>query len=299
MIIKKIGILTSGGDSPGMNAAIRSIVISSIKNKFKIYGIYYGYEGLYKKKIKKLKFKHINNIIDKSGTFLGSSRFEKLKNFKIREKIIKNIKNKIDVLIIIGGEGSYNGALKLNNMGLPCITIPGTIDNDIIGTDYTIGFSSALEIIVQYIDNIKYTLLSHRRILILEVMGRKCGNLALNSYISSENCYVITPENKLNIKNLIKKIKKNKNKYLIIIITENITNIQKLLIKIENKTNIETRFSSIGYIQRSAKPTAFDRILAFKMGNYAIKLIKNNITGVCIGIKKNKIIHYNINNIKK
>ncbi len=297
-MIKKIGILTSGGDSPGMNAAIRSIVINSLKNNYKIYGFFYGYLGLFKNKVKSLKYKDINNIIDKSGTLLGSSRFIKLKKYKIKKKIIKKIKNKIDILIIIGGEGSYKGALKLNNMGLPCITIPGTIDNDIPGTDYTIGFSSALETIVKYIDNVKYTLLSHKRILILEVMGRKCCDLALYSYISSENCYLITYKN-FNIKNLIKKIKKSKKKYLIIIITENITNIKKLSIKIQKKTNIETRFTSIGYIQRSGKPTAFDRILAFKMGNYAIKLIKKNKTGKCIAIKKNKIIHYDIKNIIK
>ncbi len=297
-MIKKIGILTSGGDSPGMNAVIRSIVINSIKNNFKVYGIFYGYLGLFKNKIKHLKYKDINNIIDKSGTFLGSSRFTKLKKYKIKKKEIIKIKRKIDILIVIGGEGSYKGALKLNNMGLPCITIPGTIDNDVPGTDYTIGFSSALEIIVQYIDNIKYTLLSHKRILILEVMGRKCNDLAIYSYISSENCFIITKKN-FNINNLIKKIKKNKNKYLIIIITENITNIKKLSIKIQKKTNIETRFTSIGYIQRSWKPTAFDRILAFKMGDYSIKLIKKNKTGKCIGIKKNKIIHYDIKNIIK
>ncbi len=297
-MIKKIGILTSGGDSPGMNAAIRSIFIHSIKNQFKVYGIFDGYKGLFKNKIKLLKYKNINNIIDKSGTFLRSSRFKKLKTIKIEQKIIENIKKKINILIVIGGEGSYKGALKLHNIGLPCITIPGTIDNDIYGTDYTIGFSSALEVIVQYIDNIKYTLLSHKRILILEVMGRKCGDLALYSCISCENCYIVTSKNKFNIDSLIKKIKKNKQKYSIIIITENITNIKKLSIEIEKRTNIETRFSSIGYIQRSPKPTAFDRILAFRMGYYAIKLIKNNITGTCIAIKNNKIIHYNINNIK-
>ncbi len=300
-MIKKIGILTSGGDSPGMNSVIKSIFYYSNKNKIKTYGIINGYKGLYFNKIKKIKKKNINNIIDKGGTLLGSSRFEKLKEKKIRLKIIDNIKNKIDLLIVIGGEGSYKGAYKLNKMNLPCITIPATIDNDINGTDYTIGFYTALETIVNYIDNLKYTLISHNRILILEVMGRKCKDLALNASICNDNLYLITKKN-INKNKLLNYIKKNikYNKYIIIIIMENLINIKKFSKKIENITKIETRFTSLGYIQRGSKPSAFDRILGFKMGQFVVKkLIKKNITGKCIGIKNNKIIQYNLekNNI--
>ncbi len=294
-MIKKIGILTSGGDSPGMNSVIKSIVYKCNKNNIKIYGIYNGYKGLYNNNLILLNNNNVNNIIDKGGTFLGSSRFEKLKEKKIRKKIIKNIKKKIDILIVIGGEGSYYGAYKLNKMNLPCITIPATIDNDILGTDYSIGFYTALETIVNYIDNLKFTLISHKRILILEVMGRKCGNLALNASLCNDNLYLITKK-KINKNKLIYYIKKNINinKYIIIIIIENLINIKKFANEIENITKIETRSTSLGYIQRGNKPSAFDRILGFKMGNFAFKLIKKNITGKCIGIKKNKIINYSL-----
>ncbi len=299
-MIKKIGILTSGGDAPGMNTVINSIVLNSIKNKIKVYGIYNGYYGLFNNKFKLLNKKHILNINNKGGTILGSSRFNLLKTNNINKKIIKKIKSKIDILIIIGGEGSYKGALKLNNLKLPCITIPGTIDNDIYGTDYTIGFSTSLENITKYIDNIKYTIESHNRIMLIEVMGKKCGDLAIFSSIASNCKYFIIPEINYDINNIIFNINKKKNKNYIIIITENIVNIKKLSIKIENLTNKETRYTSLGYIQRGGIPNTFDRILAHRIGFYTInKLIKKNITGICVGIKKNKIIHYKLKNFKQ
>ncbi len=299
-MIKNIGILTSGGDAPGMNTLIFNLVKLGIKNNFRLYGIYNGFYGLYNKKIKLLNKKKILNISNTGGTFLKSSRFLKLKNYEIRKKIVKNIKKKIDVLIVIGGEGSYKGASKLNNMNLPCITIPGTIDNDIPGTEYTIGYFTALENIIRAIDNIKDTCLSHNRICILEVMGRKCGNLALSSALACSCDITIIPEIKFNKKKIIKKIiQKNKNNIIdnnIIIITENIYNIKKLAIEIEKKTKIETRAISLGHIQRGGRPIALDRIIAYKMGHYAIKLIKKNKLGQCIGIKNGKIISYKLEN---
>ncbi len=299
---KKIGILTSGGDSPGMNTFIYNIVKESIKNNFTIYGIYKGYYGLYINKIKILNFNKIQYIKNIGGTILGSSRFPELKNYEIRKKIIKKIKKKIDILIIIGGEGSYKGAKKLNEMNLPCITIPGTIDNDINNTDYSIGYYTALETIVKSIDKIENTSLSHNRISIIEVMGRKCGNLAIYSSIACSSDYVIIPEinfNKNKLYNSIKKKIKTK-KNISIIITENIYNIFKLAKKIEKITNKETRATSLGYIQRGGIPISFDRILATKMAIFAIKLIKKNILGISISIKNNKLKYFKLNkNIKK
>ncbi len=294
----KIAILTSGGDAPGMNAAIKSIVEIGIKNNFIIYGVYNGFLGLYQKKILLLNNNHVSNIINKGGTFLGSSRFEEFKDINIRLKVINILKNKnIDVLIVIGGEGSYIGAKKLTKMNFPCITLPGTIDNDISGTDYTIGYFTALQTIVNSIDKIQDTLSSHQRILILEVMGRKCGNLALLSGIAGSCEFIILPEIKFNkfqlIKNIKKKIKNNK-KHIIILITENIYNLKKLAVYIEKITKKETRITSLGYIQRGGSPVVFDRILAYRMGFHAIKLIKNNILGKCIGIKNDIIISYNL-----
>ncbi len=298
---KKIGILTSGGDSPGMNTFIFNIVQLCIKNNFLIYGIYNGFSGLYNNKIKLLNKKNLSNIWNTGGTFLKSSRFIELKKIEIRKKIIKNIKKKIDILIVIGGEGTYKGALKLDNMNLPCIAIPGTIDNDIIGTDYSIGYFTALETIVKSVDNLKDTFSSHNRICILEVMGRKCGNLALNSSLACSCKLVITPEKKIKKKKIIKKIlnfTKNNIDNNIIIITENIYNIKKLAKKIEKKTNIETRTICLGHIQRGGRPSALDRILANRMSLHTIKLIKKNILSQCVGIRNNKIVNYKLKKIK-
>ncbi len=295
-----IGILTSGGDSSGMNTIIYYLVKYSIKKNINIFGIYNGFKGLFKNQIKLLNYKNIFNIIDTGGTILGTSRFNKLKTLIIKKRFINKIKKNINILIIIGGEGSYKGALKLYNNNLPCITIPATIDNDIYNTDYTIGFSTALETIVNYIDKLKFTLIAHKRILILEVMGRKCGDLAKYASICTENNYFIIPEKPFNESKLINKIINNKSPYFIIIITENYLNIKKFANKIENITKIETRYTSLGYIQRSNTPNTFDRILSYRICKYAIKkLIIKNKYGVCIGIKNNKIFHYNINKINK
>ncbi len=291
---KKIGILTSGGDSPGMNTAISCIVKECIKNNFLIYGFYNGYYGLYKNKIKLLNNYDLTYIYNQGGTFLKSSRFKKLKDIKIINKITKKMKNIIDVLIIIGGEGSYIGAKKLTDNGLPCITLPGTIDNDIYNTDYTIGYSTAINTITKCIDKIKNTSISHNRISIIEVMGRKNGSLAIASAISCMCDFIIIPEIKFNEEIFFEKIKKkiNKNtKNFTIIITENICNIYNLSKKIEYRFKKETRATNLGYIQRGGSPIYFDRILATKMSLLSIELIKKNIFGVSIGIKNNKLIY--------
>ncbi len=297
-MIKNIGILTSGGDAPGMNTLIFNLVKFGIKNNLNIFGIYKGFYGLYKKKIKLLNNKNLSNISNTGGTFLKSSRFPELKNYKIRKKIIQNTKKKIDILIVIGGEGSYKGALELNKMNLPCIAIPGTIDNDILGTEYTLGYFTALENIVKAIDNLKDTSWSHNRISILEVMGRKCGKLALAASLACSCNLVITPEKKIKKEEIIQKItkinKKNISDNNIIIITENIYNIKKLAKEIEIKTKIETRSTSLGHIQRGGKPVSLDRIIAYKIGLHTIKLIKKKKLGQCIGIKNGKIINYKL-----
>ncbi len=297
-MIKRIGVLTSGGDCSGMNAVIKSIVDHSIKNNIKIFGIKNGYLGLYHKQITILTKKKVSEIIDKGGTFLGTSRFNKLKQQKTRLKIIKNLKKKkIDLLIVIGGEGSCKGAKKISKMSFPCITLPATIDNDIIKNDFTIGFFTALETIIEAIKKIKDTSSSHKRISIIEVMGRNCGDLALYAGIST-GCNIIINKKKLFIKEkIIKQININSlcTNYQIIIVSENICNIYNLAKYIEKKTKIETRATSLGYIQRGGSPVGFDRILAFKMGKYVIKLIKKRILNKSINFKNGKISFYDIN----
>ncbi|MFI4819009.1 MAG: 6-phosphofructokinase [Enterobacterales bacterium] len=306
-MIKKIGILTSGGDSPGMNAAIRSIVYYGISKGLQVYGIYDGYFGLFNSKILKLYKSSVSDIINTGGTFLGSARFIGFKKKKNRLIAINNLINLgIEYLIVIGGNGSYIGAKKINDMGFSCICLPGTIDNDIYGTDYTIGYFTALETIIKSIDKLRDTSKSHNRISIVEVMGRYCSDLTVSAAVASGCEFIIYHELNFEPKKIVTRIKNYINKikkHALIIITEHICNIHELEKYIEKETGIETRATVLGHVQRGGNPIAYDRILASRMGIYSIKLFLNGYKNCCIGIKNNKIIHYNIidaiKNIKK
>ncbi|MFT8229756.1 MAG: 6-phosphofructokinase [Enterobacterales bacterium] len=299
-MIKKVGVLTSGGDAPGMNAAIRSVVRTGLSKGLEIYGIYNGYLGLFKNHIVKLSEHNVSDILNKGGTFLGSSRFNKFYKYDIRLVAVANInRHKIDALIIIGGGGSYIGAQKLIDMGITCISIPGTIDNDVIGTDYTIGYFTALETVVEAIDKLKDTSISHQRISIVEVMGRYCGDLTISSAIAGGCEFIVLPETKFSKSDLLNKIKKkidNGSKHAVIAITEHICDIVKLAKYIEQNTGRETRATVLGHIQRGGRPVAYDRILASCMGSYSIKLLLNGHNKRCIGIHKGKLVHNNIMN---
>ncbi|CAL4321235.1 6-phosphofructokinase [Buchnera aphidicola] len=302
-MIKKIAVLTSGGDSPGMNAAIRSIVRTSYNNKIKVIGILNGYLGLCENKMINLNINTVSNIINKGGTFLGTARYIDFFNKKTRKIAIKNMKKKgIDALIVIGGNGTYAGANELHKMNFPCIGIPGTIDNDVFGTDYTIGYSTALETIVESIDRLRDTSSSHQRISIVEIMGRNCGDLTLSAAIAGGCEFIVIPEIKYNEKKLIKKIKKSLKKgkkHAVIAMTEHICDVKKLAKIIEFHTKKETRATILGHIQRGGAPVAFDRILASKMGFFSINLLLKRKFGKCIGIKNDKITYHDINHALK
>ncbi|WP_343188912.1 6-phosphofructokinase [Buchnera aphidicola (Chaitoregma tattakana)] len=297
-MIKKIGVLTSGGDAPGMNAAIRGVVITGIKLGIEMFGIKNGFLGLYENRIQKLNVLNVSNIINKGGTFLGTSRFPKFKKKVNRIIAIKNLQKKnIDALVVIGGDGSYVGAQKLSSMGLSCVSIPSTIDNDIVGTDYTIGYYTALETIVKSIDKIRDTSYSHNRIAIVEIMGRKCGHLTLLSSIAAGCEFLIIPETKIEkekiVINIMKKLNKNK-KSFIIVITENLYNVKNLAKYIEKKTKKETRATILGHVQRGGSPVVYDRVLATRMSSYAVKILIHGWSGRCIGIRNEKIVHSDI-----
>lgn len=298
-MIKKIAVLTSGGDAPGMNASIRSIVRIAYDKKIEVIGVLDGYLGLCKNNMIQLNQSNVSNILDRGGTILGTARYIKFHKKKYRKIAIKNMKKRgIHALIVIGGNGTYAGAYKLHKMNFPCIGIPGTIDNDVHGTDYTIGYSTALETIVQAIDKIRDTSCSHQRISIIEIMGRNCGDLTLFSAIAGGCEFIVIPEIKYNEKKLIQNVKNSislGNKNAIIAITEKICNIKKLAKKIEMNIKKETRATILGHIQRGGSPISFDRILAFRMSLFAIKLLLKKNFGQCIGIKNNKIIHYDLN----
>lgn len=297
-MIKKIGVLTSGGDAPGMNAAVRGVVRTALSVGIEVYGIYDGYQGLVEDRIEKLDRSSVSDVINRGGTFLGSARFPEFKDVAVREKGIGNLKKHgIEALVVIGGDGSYMGAKKLTEMGYPCIGLPGTIDNDIAGTDYTIGYLTALNTVIDSIDRLRDTSSSHQRISIVEIMGRHCGDLTLMSAIAGGCEYIITPETGLDKDQLISNIQdgiaKGK-KHAIIALTELMMDANELAKEIETATGRETRATVLGHIQRGGRPTAFDRVLASRMGNYAVHLLQEGQGGRCVGIEKEALVHHDI-----
>ncbi|MDP2568658.1 6-phosphofructokinase [Photobacterium damselae subsp. piscicida] len=297
-MIKKIGVLTSGGDAPGMNAAVRGVVRAALTEGLEVFGVFDGYQGLHQNKIKKLDCQSVSDVINKGGTFLGSARFPEFKDESVRAQAIENLKlHGIDALVVIGGDGSYMGAKKLTEMGYPCIGLPGTIDNDVAGTDYTIGYMTAMNTVIDAIDRLRDTSSSHQRISIVEVMGRHCGNLTLMSAIAGGCEYIITPETGLKKDKLLERVKEGIDKgkkHAIIAITELMTDVNDLAKFIEDETGRETRATVLGHIQRGGQPTAFDRILASRMGAYAVDLLLQGEGGRCVGIQHEEMVHHDI-----
>jgi len=310
-MIKKIGILTSGGDAPGMNACIRSIVRTAFKNNISCIGIEYGYQGILDSKFRNLGPEDVRNIIHKGGTILKTNRCEEFKKFEYRKKGIKNLKkNNIEGLIVIGGDGSFIGAsIFSKEFKFPVIGIPATIDNDIYGTDYSIGFSTASRTIIESVDKIRDTASSHERIFFVEVMGKNSGHLALNAGNATGAELILIPEIEMkNLNILTKSIKKinSKKESLIIIYAEgcNLGPIQKITKHVENKiVGSNVRFSILGHIQRGGNPTEKDRIISSLFGYHAVCELKKNRTHIMIGIQNNQIVNVeleeSINNDKE
>ena len=297
-MIKKVGVLTSGGDAPGMNSAVRAVTRTCLTHGIEVFGIYDGFAGLHAGKIKQLQRNSVSDIINRGGTFLGSARFPEFKEESVRKEAIKQLEEYgIDALIVIGGDGSYMGALKLSEMGFPCIGIPGTIDNDIAGTDFTIGFMTCLNTIVDAVDRLRDTSSSHNRISIVEMMGRHCGDLTLWASVAGGCEYVIVPELDFDEDALIKQIidgEEKGKKHAIVAITEHVTDVNALAKRIQEKTKRETRATVLGHIQRGGAPMAFDRILASRMGAYAVELLLAGKSARCIGIQCAKMVDHDI-----
>lgn len=298
-MIKKIGVLTSGGDAPGMNAAARAVVRSGIQSGLEVYGVYDGYEGLYAGRIKKLDRFSVSDVVNRGGTFLGSARFPDFKQESVRQHAIEQMKQHgIEALVVIGGDGSYMGAKALTEMGYPCIGVPGTIDNDVPGTNYTIGFDTALNLVVNAIDRLRDTSSSHKRISIIEVMGRYCGDLALLAGIAGGTEYLVIPEaggynEQVLIEQIYAGIAKGK-KHGIVVITEKLTNVDELAKTIQRATGLESRATVLGYIQRGGVPTARDRIIASQFGDFAVRLLLEGHGGRCVGRINNQLVHHDI-----
>ncbi len=293
-MVKCIGVLTSGGDAPGMNAAIRAVTRTCLNKGIKIYGVRLGYKGLHDGEFIEFDRHSTRNIINIGGTFLKSARFPEFKDPKVREEAIEQMKKVgMEALVVIGGDGSYNGALKLTEMGINCIGIPGTIDNDIPDTDFTIGFDTALNTIVDALDKLRDTSSSHQRCTILEVMGRRCGDLAVHAGIACGAEMIVTSESGFDEEEVIETLKRSKasdKKHALVVITEHITDVHELAKRVEEATGFETRANVLGHMQRGGRPSARDRVLATRMGIKAVELLEEGKGGLCISDVKGEIV---------
>lgn len=296
--IKKIGVLTSGGDAPGMNAAIRAVVRSCAYHEIACAGIYRGYQGLIENDIEELDARSVRNIISRGGTFLKSARSKEFQTKEGRQKAYNNLKNaEIDALIVIGGDGTFTGGLVFEKeFDFPVIGIPATIDNDINGTDYTIGYDTALNTVVEAIDKIRDTASSHNRLFLVEVMGRDAGAIALNSGIGAGAEEILIPEENNGIERLMNSLqnsKKSGKTSSIIVVAEgdksgkNIFQLAEFIG--ESLEGYDIRVSVLGHIQRGGSPSCFDRVLASKLGVGAVDAILEGKRNIMIGIHNQKV----------
>jgi len=297
--IKNIGVLTSGGDAPGMNAAIRAVVRSGYYYGFNIFGIYRGYEGLINGEIEKLKPRDVSGILQDGGTILKTARCPRFMDKEHRKKAhdICRVFG-IDLVVVIGGDGSYKGALDFAKEGMPVIGLPGTIDNDICSTEYTIGYDTALNTVMDSIDKLRDTAYSHERCTVIEVMGRDAGFIAVNDGIAGGADVILVPEVEFDIdQDVIKPILECRNrgkKDYCIIVAEGVGNATELCNIITKKTGIISRATILGYVQRGGSPTARDRIMASRMGAEAIDVIREGRINRIISLKDNKLVDYDI-----
>lgn len=294
-MVRKIGILTSGGDAPGMNAAIRSVTRIALSNGVEVVGIRNGYKGLLEGDMKEFSRNDVSDILNRGGTTLGSARLPEFKEEEVQDKCIEQLnKHGIEALVVIGGDGSYRGALALTQKGINCIGLPGTIDNDIPGTDFTIGFDTALHTCVENVDKLRDTSSSHHRCSIVEVMGNHCGDLALHTAICCGAEMVISPETGYDEEEVLEKLhylgevlKKN---HAIVIVSEKICDVESLARKVTQNTGFSGRATVLGHIQRGGSPSPVDRVLASRMGEKAVDLLMEGTGGHCVGIIHNEII---------
>ncbi len=298
--MKTIAVLTSGGDAPGMNAAIRAVVRTACENGIKVYGVIRGYNGLINGDFIEMDLRSVSDIINRGGTILYSARSVEFATEEGMRKAIRTCQEwGIEGVVVIGGDGSFRGARDLSERGIPCVGIPGTIDNDIACCDYTIGYDTCLNTIMELVDRLRDTSESHDRCSVIEVMGRRAGYLALNAGIACGATSILIPEVSFDIeKHVIERMQKTQRtdkKHFIIIVAEGCgVNIEDLADEIEKKTGVETRPTILGHTQRGGYPTVKDRVMATRMGNYAVKLLMNNIGNRVVASKKEDVIDYDI-----
>ncbi len=297
--MKKIGVLTSGGDAPGMNAAIRAVVRAGLSEGLEVYGVYNGYQGLVNNEIFQMHRNDVSDMITKGGTLLGSARLDDFKLVETRQKAVDNLNALgIEGLVVIGGDGTYRGAKELSEMGINCIAVPGTIDNDIDSTSYSIGFDTALNTIIENVDKLRDTSASHHRCSVVEVMGNRCGDLALYAGITVGAEIVITKETGFDESEVLERLRTidalKKKRHAIILISEKITDVELLAQKISGNTSFSGRSTVLGHIQRGGSPTARDRILATQYGDRALRALLDGESNKCVCLVDDKFVTMDI-----
>ena len=297
-MIKTIGVLTSGGDAPGMNAAVRAVVRAALKKGIKVYGIRRGYCGLIDGDIFEMNEMSVSNIIHKGGTILYTARsaeFRTEAGVEIAKKTCQKLG--LEGLVVIGGDGSFRGAADLSAKGIACVGLPGTIDNDIACTEYTIGYDTAMNTCVEMIDKLQDTCQSHDRCSVVEVMGRGAGFIAVNTGLASGAVEIITKEVPYDLDELSRKMlecKKNGKQNFIVVVAENIGNAEGIARAIQEKTGIESSATVLGHVQRGGSPTVRDRVVASEMGYYAVELLEKGASNRVVGMQNNKIVDFDI-----
>ncbi|MBB4824246.1 6-phosphofructokinase 1 [Sporosarcina luteola] len=299
--MRKIAVLTSGGDAPGMNAAVRAVVRKALFEELEVAGVFNGYQGLIEGKIELLQLGSVGDIIQRGGTMLRSARSPEFMTEEGRLKAMRNVKEHgIEGLVVIGGDGSFRGARELMRLGLPCVCVPATIDNDINGTDFTIGFDSALNTVIDAIDKIRDTASSHERTFIIEVMGRDAGDLALWAGVAGGAETILIPEERYDLADIVERLQSGTGrgkKHSIIIVAEGVMSGNELADLLKKEADIETRVSVLGHIQRGGSPTARDRVIASQFGARAVELLKEGRGGVAIGMQNQMVVDYDLNDV--
>lgn len=292
--MKKIAMLTSGGDAPGMNAAIRAITRTALFNRVKIYGVKNGYKGLIEGELEEFNESSVADIIQRGGTILGTARSEEFLTDIGKQKALNVLEvYGIDGLIVLGGDGSLHGAKTLTERGVMTIGIPCTIDNDLAYTDFSIGFWTAIETVIEAIGKLRDTSSSHSRANVIEVMGRNCGDLSLYSALAGGGESILVPEKDYDIDAVCRKAMRGRlrgKRHNLIIVAEGVGNVYEIAKEIQQKTGIDTRVTILGHIQRGGSPVATDRIIASEMGREAVELLLSGNQGYALGVKGNKII---------
>lgn len=297
---KVIGVLTSGGDAPGMNAAVRAVVRTAIKKNMQVMGIRRGYNGLINGDISEMNIRSVSNVLHRGGTMLLTARCNEFKTEEGQMQAVGVCKELgIDGLVIIGGDGSFMGARALANQGIPCVGIPGTIDNDIACSEYTIGYDTAMNTAVEAIDKLRDTTQSHDRCSVVEVMGHHAGYIALNVGIATGALAVLLPERPFDFeRDILQRMRQTQvtgKKHFIIIVSEGVTDAQTLANQIQAATGVDSRATVLGHIQRGGSPTVRDRVNASLMGYHAVDLLDKGIYNRVVALSGGKIVDYDVN----